>query len=104
MIAKTIARWGFCAKIHFKEKIKAYFLYRKVIFMIKKVNINGLEQIKNIVSAASLCNEDVGVHDANGSIADAKSILGLISLDYSHPVSIVSESEKALHTVLNAIS
>lgn len=72
--------------------------------MIKKVNINGLEQIKCIVNAASRCREDVGVHDANGSIADAKSILGLISLDYSHPVSIVSESENALRDVVDAIS
>ena len=44
------------------------------------------------------------VHDGKGSIADAKSILGLMSLDYTHPVMLVSENEKELQRVYEAIS
>ncbi len=45
------------------------------------------------MSAAAKCYNDVGVHDMKGSIADAKSILGMMSLDYSNPVKIVCEDE-----------
>ena len=38
-----------------------------------------------------------------GSIADAKSILGMMSLDYSHPVKIVCENEHDLNSVVNAL-
>ena len=48
--------------------------------------------------------DDIGVHDAKGSIADAKSILGLMSLDYTKPVMLVSENERELEHVFNAIS
>ena len=47
---------------------------------------------------------EIGVHDGKGSIADAKSILGLMSLDYTHPVMLVSENEKELQRVYEAIS
>ena len=33
----------------------------------------------------------------------AKSILGMMSLDYSHPVKIVCEDERDLNSVVNAI-
>ena len=48
--------------------------------------------------------DEIGVHDGKGSIADAKSILGLMSLDYTHPVMLVSENEKELQRVYEAIS
>ena len=56
------------------------------------------------MNAASGCCDDIGVHDAKGSIADAKSILGLMSLDYTKPVMLVSENERELEHVFNAIS
>ena len=37
-------------------------------------------------------------------LAAAKSILGLMSLDYTHPVMLVSENEKELQRVYEAIS
>ena len=46
---------------------------------------------------------DTGAEAAAGSIADAKSILGMMSLDYSHPVKIVCEDERDLNSVVNAI-
>ena len=47
------------------------------------------------MNAATHCVDEIGVHDGKGSIADAKSILGLMSLDYTHPVMLVSENEKS---------
>ena len=38
-----------------------------------------------------------------GSIADAKSILGLMSLDYSAPVKLVSENEAELDRVYRSV-
>ena len=55
------------------------------------------------VSAAAKCYNEVGVHDMKGSIADAKSILGMMSLDYSHPVKIVCEDEHDLDCVIQAL-
>ena len=42
---------------------------------------------------------DIGVHDDFGAIADAKSIMGLLHLDYSKPVRVVCESENELRRV-----
>ena len=47
--------------------------------MVKQVKISSFTEVKNIMNAASGCCDDIGVHDAKGSIADAKSILGLMS-------------------------
>ena len=71
--------------------------------MVKQVKVSNFTEVKGIVSAAAKCYNDVGVHDMKGSIADAKSILGMMSLDYSHPVKIVCEDERDLNSVVNAI-
>lgn len=36
-------------------------------------------------------SRDIGVHTTDGKIADAKSILGLMALDYNKPVKVVTE-------------
>ena len=71
--------------------------------MVKQVKVSNFTEVKGIVSAAAKCYNDVGVHDMKGSIADAKSILGMMSLDYSHPVKIVCENEHDLNSVVNAL-
>ncbi len=48
--------------------------------MIERVRVSNINQINKIVNAASSLNSDVGIHDANGQIADAKSLLGVLSL------------------------
>ena len=72
--------------------------------MVNQVNIKSLSQVKEIVKVASRCNSDVGVHDEAGAIADAKSILGLMRLDYSRPVKVVSEDVRDLDAVVRAVS
>ena len=62
--------------------------------MIEKVRVNNISQINKIVHAASSLNSDVGIHDANGQIADAKSLLGLLRLDYSRPVAVGSDNAR----------
>ena len=44
--------------------------------MVKQVKISSFNEVKSIVAAATLCMDQIGVHDQQGSIADAKSILG----------------------------
>ena len=71
--------------------------------MVKQVKVSNFDDVKTIMNAATHCVDDIGVHDARGSIADAKSILGMMSLDYSHPVKIVCEDEGDLSRVISAI-
>ena len=71
--------------------------------MVRQVKVSSFSEVQGIVSAAAKCENDVGVHDMRGSIADAKSILGMMSLDYSHPVKIVCEDEGDMSRIISAI-
>ena len=71
--------------------------------MVRLINVKNLSQVKEIVKKASHCYDEIGVHDEAGAIADAKSILGLMRLDYSKPVRLVSENEAELDYVAQAI-
>ena len=42
--------------------------------MVREVIIDSFQQIRALQSTASQYNVSIGIHDANGSIADAKSI------------------------------
>ena len=70
--------------------------------MVRQVKVSNFAEVQGIVSAAAKCYNEVGVHDMKGSIADAKSILGMMSLDYSHPVKIVCADEHDLDCVIQA--
>lgn len=75
----------------------------EVFNMVRQVKVSNFAEVQGIVSAAAKCNNEVGVHDMKGSIADAKSILGMMSLDYSHPVKIVCEDERDMDYVVSAL-
>ena len=83
---------------------KSLFATERKSVMVKQIKISNFTEVKNIMNAATHCVDEIGVHDGKGSIADAKSILGLMSLDYTHPVMLVSENEKELQRVYEAIS
>ena len=68
--------------------------------MVRQVKVSNFAEVQGIVSAAAKCYNEVGVHDMT---ADAKSILGMMSLDYSHPVKIVCEDEHDLDCVIQAL-
>ena len=61
--------------------------------MIKEIKLETAEQLREFMNLAWECAEDVGVHTVDDQIADAKSVLGLMSLDYTKPVKVVTESE-----------
>ena len=61
--------------------------------MVMKIKLTSAEDLREFMNLAWENPNDIGVHDPHGSIADAKSILGLIALDYSKPVMVVSEDE-----------
>ncbi len=71
--------------------------------MVRQVKVSNFTEVQGIVSAAAKCYNEVGVHDMKGSIADAKSILGMMSLDYSRPVKIVCEDEQELDRGVSAL-
>ena len=45
----------------------------------------------------------MNIQDLKGSIADAKSILGLMNLDYSSPVQLMGEDPAEVEQVYNAL-
>ncbi len=75
----------------------------EVFNMVRQVKVSNFTEVQGIVSAAAKCYNEVGVHDMKGSIADAKSILGMMSLDYSRPVKIVCDDEQELDRVVRAL-
>ena len=70
---------------------------------MKEIEIKTFKQVKSIVDAASLCEKEVNVKDAKGSLADAKSILGMMNLDYSNPVVLMGDDPKEIETVYQSI-
>lgn len=71
--------------------------------MTREVRITNFTEVKTLCQLAQDINVEVAVHDANGSVADAKSMLGLMSLDYSKPVEIVCEKSNILDVFVRAI-
>ncbi len=67
--------------------------------MIQSVKIKNIKDLQALSDRASRSMADIGVHDEFGAIADAKSIMGLLHLDYSKPVRVVCESENELRRV-----
>lgn len=61
--------------------------------MVKKIKLNTADDLRRFMNLAWDCDSDIGVHAPDGKIADAKSILGLISLDYNQPVMVVTEDD-----------
>ena len=71
--------------------------------MIKKINIKGLDDIKAINQAASDCNYDVWLH-SKSTMVDAKSILGLLTLDFNEQIDLVVEDGVNSKHLFNKLS
>lgn len=67
--------------------------------MVKHVKLTTAEDLRAFMNLAWDCEDDIGVHAPDGQIADAKSILGLISLDYTAPVMVVTENENFFNKI-----
>ena len=66
------------------------------IEMYRLIKLEEANDLRDFMHLACKCKSDVGVHTDENQIADAKSILGLMSLDYNHPVKVVTEDETFL--------
>ena len=64
--------------------------------MVRLIEITVLDDLKEFRKLASECVSDIGVHTEDGQIADAKSILGLMAINYNKPIKVVTEDEKFL--------
>ena len=62
--------------------------------MVAFIKLESAQDLKTFINMAWNCEDDVGVHTTDGKIADAKSVLGLMALDYSKPVQVVTENSK----------
>jgi len=51
--------------------------------MVKIIQLSTAEDLREFMNIAWNSAKDIGVHAQDGQVADAKSILGLISLDYN---------------------
>lgn len=60
--------------------------------MVKQIKLNGVSDIKELNRIATSYPCEVGIH-AQDTIVDAKSLLGLMTLDFSKPIMCVTEDE-----------
>ncbi|EOS65552.1 hypothetical protein C814_00031 [Anaerotruncus sp. G3(2012)] len=67
--------------------------------MVKEIMLHSAEDLRQFMYLAMQSVEDIGVHTVEGKIADAKSILGLMALDYNKPVRVVTEDPHFLKQI-----
>lgn len=64
-------------------------------FMVIRKRFNSIKELQKVQEMACKVDEDVFIHSLDGSIkVDAKSFIGLFSLDFSEDVNVVTESKK----------
>ena len=61
--------------------------------MTRFIKLTQANDLKEFMEMATLSDYDIGVHTDENQIADAKSILGLMALDYDHPIRVVTDDE-----------
>ena len=67
----------------------------------KKIRLNAVKDVTEFVKAAEKCQYDVDVF-YNRVIIDAKSILGVMSLDLTKPLTVkYAREDRAIENVLN---
>ncbi len=59
-----------------------------------KVLLQSISDVKEFVSAVSLCDYDVDLISGRYAV-DAKSIMGIFSLDLTNPIELVAHTESA---------
>ena len=64
--------------------------------MYRLIKLTEANDLRDFMNLACKCRSDVGVHTEQNQNADAKSILGLMALDYNEPVKVVTEDEAFL--------
>ena len=67
-----------------------------------KININTINDVKNFVSIVSRCDYDVDIVSGRYAI-DAKSIMGIFSLDLSKPIDLSIHAGDNLDEILETL-
>ena len=62
--------------------------------MLRYIKLNTSNDLRDFMRLACASPMDIGVHTMDNQIADGKSVLGLMAIDYSNPVKVVSEDEE----------
>lgn len=68
-----------------------------------KININTINDVKNFVSIVSRCDFDVDIVSGRYAI-DAKSIMGIFSLDLSRPIDLNIHAEGDAEEILTVLA
>ena len=68
-----------------------------------KININTINDVKNFVSIVSRCDYDVDIVSGRYAI-DAKSIMGIFSLDLSKPIDLNIHAEENMEDILKVLA
>lgn len=61
--------------------------------MIRQIMLCTPNDLRDFLHLACESPMDIGVHTIDNQIADGKSVLGLMSIDYNNPVTVVSDDE-----------
>ena len=67
--------------------------------MVKEIVLHSAEDLLQFMYLEMQSVEDIGVQTVEGKISDAKSILGLMALDYNKPVRVVTEDPHFLKQI-----
>ena len=67
------------------------------------IRINTIEDVKNFVTTVTKCNYDVDIVSGRYAI-DAKSIMGIFSLDLSKPIDLNIHAENDVDSILSTLS
>ena len=67
--------------------------------MIKSIMLNTSNDLRDFMHLACSSPMDIGVHTVDNQIADGKSVLGLMAIDYKKPVKVISEDEKFMKQI-----
>jgi len=62
--------------------------------MIREIMLYTSNDLRDFMHLACSSSMDIGVHTIDNQIADGKSVLGLMAIDYNKPVRVVSEDER----------
>lgn len=70
--------------------------------MVVYKKINSIDELQSLYRKSLSIPETIGMHSLDNTImADIKSFLGVMNLDYNKPVKIVTESEKYINSIFD---
>ncbi|MBO4288467.1 MAG: HPr family phosphocarrier protein [Lachnospiraceae bacterium] len=68
-----------------------------------RISLNSIDKVKNFVNTVSSFDTDFDLVSGR-YVIDAKSIMGIFSLDLSKPIDLTIHSSDDIHEILRALS